>query len=407
MSSTGASHHELESPAVFNPSLENYDTCESLEVVSVNHLPLETLAEIFFFCLEGSRRRYQFDRPADLRRWRVPLSLCQVCRHWREVAISLPLLWCSLSGTGSFTPNPALIKLLLARSRGLPLSLSLEAPVRDKDTPKYHVHASKVFYLFSNEMHRWRTISFTLNDNLARQFIAMVDSKAQILEELELVFDKPSNESAEVSALLPSFPKLHKLSWVGNLSAASLRNIPFHRLTHIYMASRTSAQDVIACLSQCTMASELHWQHVNCWDSPPVCGLPQTILLHLQSLYLKGTGDFADILSQFTLPSLKTLRLETKSKAQNHKLLKDFFDRSSCPLRQFILHDIYVDQDSIVKYLTIPFLETIPDIQVYLGETSKDDVFQEMRELKDSQDTPTFRRLQISYPEWGPAFTWK
>ena len=376
-------------------------------MISVNHLPLEILAEIFFLCSDRLKRRYQFDRPADPRHWRAPLLLCQVCRHWREVAISLPLLWCSLSGTGSFMPNPMFIKLWLARSRGLPLSLSLEAPVGYEDTPKYHAHASKVFDLFSNEMHRWRTMSFTLNDSLARQFIATVDSKAQILEELELVLDKPRSAGAEVSALLPSFPKLHKLSWSGNLSAASLCNIPFHRLTHIYVASRNSAQDVIACISQCTMAVELHWHRVNCWDSSPVCGLPQTTLLHLQSLYLKGTGDFADILSRLTLPSLKCLRLETKSKAQNPKLLEDFFDRSSCPLRQFVLHDGYVDQESIVQYLMIPFLETIPDIQVYLGETSKDDVFQEMRELKDSQDTPTFRRLQISYPEWGPAFTWK
>jgi hypothetical protein len=125
------------------------------------------------------------------------------------------------------------------------------------------------------------------------------------------------------------------------------------------------------------------------------------------SEFLKGTGDFAHILSRLTLPSFKYLRLETQSKAQKHKLLEDFLHRSSCPLQQFILDDIYVDQESIVKYLTIPFLETIPDIQVYLGETAKDDVFQEMQELKDSQDTPTFRRLQISYPEGGPAFTWK
>ena len=256
-------------------------------------------------------------------------------------------------------------------------------------------------------MYRWRTIAFTLNDNLARQFIATVDSKAQILEELELVFEGLSSTSVEVSALLPSLPKLRHLSWYGNLSEVSLRNIPFHRLTHIYMVSHNSAQDVATCLSQCTAALEIQWDCVDCWDSPSVYGLPQTTLLHLRSLYLKGAGDFAHILSGLTLPSLKCLRLETKSKAQNHKLLEDFFDRSSCPLRQFILSDICVYQESIVKYLTIPFLETIPDIRIYLGG-SKGDVLRKMQEVKDSQDTPTFHRLQISYPECSwPAFTWK
>ena len=336
------------------------------------------------------------------------MLLCQVCRHWREVAISLPLLWCSLSGTGDCTPRPAFIALWLARSGGLPLSLTLAAPSGYYDKPKYHAHASKMFDLFSTEMHRWRTIAFTLNDNLARQFIATVDSKAQILEELELAFEEPSSTTAEVSALLPSLPKLRHLAWHGKLSAMSLRNIPFHRLTHIYMSSHNSAQDVVTCLSQCSAALEIQWDCVNCWDSPSVCGLLQTTLLHLRSLHLEGTGDLAHILYRLTLPSLKYLRLRTRSKTRDHKLLEDFFDRSSCPLQYFYFKDGCVDQAGIVNYLTIPFLEAIPDIRVYHGGISKHNVLREMQEVKDSQDTPTFHRLQISYPErnW-PAFTWK
>ena len=399
--------YQFESSRSLGLSLEAFDTSETPEAISINHLPLEIISEIFLLCPRGSLRRLQFERPPDPRRRRAPLLLCQVCRYWRKVALSLPLLWCSLSGTGPFTPHPAFIELWLTRSRGLPLSLSLAAPMERRDTPKYHAHASKMFDLFSNEMYRWRAIAFTLDDNLARQFIATVDPKAQILEELELVFEGLSSTSVEVSALLPSLPKLRHLSWYGNLSEVSLRNIPFHRLTHIYMVSHNSAQEVSTCLSQCTAALEIRWDCVDCWDSPSVCGLPQTILLHLRSLYLKGAGDFAHILSRLTLPSLKDLRLETKSKAQNHKLLEDFFDRSSCPLRQFVLNDIYVYEESIVKYLTIPFLETIPDIRIYLGGL-KGDVLRKMQEVKDSQDAPTFHRLQISYPECSwPAFTWK
>ena len=385
-----------------------YDTSETPESFSINHLPLEILAEIFLLCPRGSWRKLQFERPPDPRRRRAPLLLCQVCRYWRKVALSLPLLWCSLSGTGPFTPHPAFIELWLTRSRGLPLSLSLAAPVELDDTPKYHAHAAKMFDLFSNEMYRWRTIAFTLNDNLARQFIATVDSKAQILEELELAFEEPSSTSAKVSALLPSLPKLRHLSWYGNLSAMSLRNIPFHRLTHIYMASHNSTQDVVTCLSQCSAALEIQWDCVNCWDAPSVCGLPQTTLLHLQSLILEGTGDLAHILCRLTLPSLKYLRLRTRSKTRDHRLLEDFFDRSSCPLQYFHFKDGCVDQKGIVNYLTIPFLEAIPDIRVYHGGISKHKVLREMQEVKDSQDTPTFHRLQISYPECNwPAFTWK
>jgi hypothetical protein len=344
-----------------------------------------------------------------VRRWRAPLLLCQVCRHWREVAISLPLLWCSLSGTGFFTPRPAFIALWLARSRDLPLSLTLAAPSVHNHGPKYHAHASKMFDLFSNEIHRWRTIAFNLNDNLGRQFIATVDSKAQILEELELVFEEPSRASAGVSALLPSLPELRHLSWYGNLSTISLRNIPFHRLTHIYMTSRNSVQDVVTCLSQCAVALKIRWHGVRCGDSSPVFEPPQTALPHLQSLNLEGTGDLAYILSGLILPSLKYLCIETSSETQYYGVLEDFFNRSSCPLQKFILVDDCVDQGSVVKYLTIPFLETIPDKEIYLGGGWEDDVLWKMQEAKDSQDKFTFRRHQINDPTCNPASicTWK
>jgi hypothetical protein len=231
----------------------------------------------------------------------APLLLCQVCRHWRKVALSLPLLWCSLCGTRPFTLHPAFIELWLARSHGLPLSLSLAQWYHD--TPKFRAHAYKMFDLFSNEMHRWRTISFTLDNNLSRQFIATVDSKAQMLEELELVFEEPnSGSAAEVSVVLRSFAKLRNLAWSGDLSAQSLRNIPFHALTRIYVASNNITQDVVACLSQCTTALEIQWERVDCWDSPSVCGLPQMTLHHLQSLKLTGFGDLACILSRLTAP---------------------------------------------------------------------------------------------------------
>ena len=159
------------------------------------------------------------------------------------------------------------------------------------------------------------------SSNLTRRFIATVGSKAQMLEELELVFEEPSSGSAEVSAVLRSFAKLRKLAWSGDLSAHSLRNMLFHALTHIYVASHNITQDVVACLSQCTAALEVRWELVNCWESPSVCGLPQITLHHLQSLNLVGIGDLAHILSRLTLPSLKCLRLQTRSKTRDQSII--------------------------------------------------------------------------------------
>ena len=131
---------------------------------------------------------------------------------------------------------------------------------------------------------------------------------------------------------------------------------------------------------------------------------PQTPLPQLQFLNLQGSEDLIRVLSRLTLPSLKCLHIQTSSRTWDHRLLEDFFNRSSCPLRQFILQD-NLDLESAAKCLTIPFLGSIPDTEVHLRSSVPLDVFQE---LKDSH-TPTLDRLKIAYPydERSPVLMWE
>ena len=116
------------------------DNCETNQPTSINHLSEEILAEIFHFCQEGIIVR-KFDSTARPRRREVPLLLCQICHHWREVALSLPCLWNSLaaSGLGPFIPHPALIELRLSRSRGQPLSLHFALSQTPVVTTHYNI----------------------------------------------------------------------------------------------------------------------------------------------------------------------------------------------------------------------------------------------------------------------------
>ena len=374
-------------------------------ITSINHLPIEILGDIFLLCiLQGS--------PAALCRPKhdlAPLSVSQVCRHWRETALEVPSLWCSLAPPhGAVALHPEFSKVWLARSRNLPLSLHL-APLLSHGTriPEKDAHSSKIFEIFLNEMHRWRTISLVLNENLARQFIATVDEKAKILEELELYFiGNTRNLSVEISSLLGFFPKLRKLSWKRRrIYQTSLPlNIPFHQLTHIYISLKSSAGRVLPCLTKCTNAVEICWKGVVSPDLLYINQFPQTPLPQLQFLKLQGSEDLIRLLSRLTLPSLKCLHIQTSSRTWDHRLLEDFFNRSSCPLRQFILRD-NLDLESAAKCLTIPFLGSIPGIEVHLRSSVPLDVFQE---LKDSH-TPTLDRLKFAYPcdERSPVLMWE
>lgn len=57
--------------------------------VPIEWLPVETLSEIFLYCLPETHP----PRPilSD-----APVILCRVCRLWRDLALSTPDLWCSL-----------------------------------------------------------------------------------------------------------------------------------------------------------------------------------------------------------------------------------------------------------------------------------------------------------------------
>ena len=293
------------------------------------------------------------------------------------MALSLPFLWNSLaaSGLGPFIPHPALIELRISRSRGHPLSLhfALSLSNTSRNNPlQYHSHASKIFELFSKEMYRWRTISFILNNTLIGQFLGAVDSKARNLQELDLVFDTRvlGRDAAKVSSLLPLLSNLRKLSWLGQLPIMSLRNIPFRQLTHIYLELLLYGGDVAECLSHCTSTLEIHWKGVTCMDPYMARGKgPQAALLSLQLLSLLGNRDLALILGWLTLPSLKDLHLHTHVSftSRDHRLLEDFFNRSSCPLNNFTFYDSDLDRESIFDYLAIPFLESIPSINFFFS----------------------------------------
>jgi hypothetical protein len=378
-------------------------------ITSINHLPIETLGDIFFLCIvpRWPTAFCEFDHPVEPKRYQAPLSVSQVCRHWREIALSVPLLWCSLAGPHGAALHPEFTKLWLARSRNFLLSLYLSPPFsHETRLPENYAHISKTFDILSNEMHRWRTISLVLNENLARQFIATVNAKAINLEELELYFIGQNTDlSVEISSLLRFFSKLRKLSWKGRIYQRSLVDIPFHQLTHVHVASlNSSALTVLVCLMACTNAVEIHWTGVRSADLS-VGELPRTPLLQLQSLKLQGSGDLGRLLSRLSLPSLEILHIETCSTIRDHRLLEDFLNRSSCPLQQFILRDnLILDLESAIKYLTIPFLGSIPDIEVHLRSSVPMTVFQE---LKDSH-TPALDRLKFAYPygENLPVFTW-
>ncbi|KAJ7770752.1 hypothetical protein B0H16DRAFT_1238326, partial [Mycena metata] len=91
-------------------------------------LPNEITARIFILCLSSQSRVKPSPRKA-------PLLLAQVCRHWREVALSTAALWRSIdmdfkdrrwySSHLPISTKTRLLQTWLSRAKGSPLFVTV------------------------------------------------------------------------------------------------------------------------------------------------------------------------------------------------------------------------------------------------------------------------------------------
>ncbi|KAG1719405.1 hypothetical protein EDB19DRAFT_1918962 [Suillus lakei] len=89
---------------------------------SIMCLPTEILSRIFFYCLPDDECLSPSLRLA-------PIQTSGVCRRWRDIAVDMPSLWCSLRleyGKNDWQQRAFCYDTILKRSRGHTLSLALE-----------------------------------------------------------------------------------------------------------------------------------------------------------------------------------------------------------------------------------------------------------------------------------------
>ncbi|KAJ8078167.1 hypothetical protein PM082_000373 [Marasmius tenuissimus] len=140
--------------------------------------PADIWGEIFAHCLPTNKLNVAVCTLKE-----APLLFTNVCRAWREIALSTPRLWSSIhisvsdppSSIKSDQPCPERqeaylqgIKLWLDRSGSHPLTLSIHmtdntsrsiSPREDKNEPTL---CSKFMDLLVGHSPRWRTLSFSL-----------------------------------------------------------------------------------------------------------------------------------------------------------------------------------------------------------------------------------------------------
>jgi hypothetical protein len=266
------------------------------------------------------------------------------------------------------------MKYWLDRSRpAAPLNLQL------KFQPEFPpLFANNIFRLLTTEVKRWRSMSIELDLSLAQEFAAFLEGRTQDFSQLEALEIRllpkgvPATVSQSILAQIPLLKSLRRFTWVTN--GRESRDHAFRQLRalavldDITLYTPSLFDECIVQLSQCVSATKVSHYDETCHYYPlqrkPI--FPMTMLPRLTFLTLTRYWDAMDMLDYFTLPSLEYLKLGTMEEhtaGHNLTILRNFLERSKCPLRSFAIVGRFSDS-ILTDYLLFPSIRSIPEVQI-------------------------------------------
>ena len=303
----------------------------------IRRLPLEILQSIFLMCLpEGF---------IEASPNAAPLLLCQICKYWRDVALSLPLLWASFKvrrfSTGTCSPAFPLAELWLERSKPMPLSICFPVDADLGCDPRPDDVWSLIRLSFQH-LSRWKSVHMCLRDLLYYECLLPLKCEVStglspMLENLELCFPPDSVVHAQVSDL--GFRNLGDV--VPMIWTSSPR---LHTLT----LNATSARHVLQILKTCPNIHDCEFHLID--DRVFMIPNERLILPHLHTLNIRARITTLNILSSIATPSLRKLTIEGE-KLWSRFGFQDFIDQSSCSIEEFSMSNIIISPSKLLHAL--------------------------------------------------------
>ncbi|KAJ6566428.1 hypothetical protein B0H19DRAFT_1374005, partial [Mycena capillaripes] len=210
-------------------------------VYPVMNLPPENFSKIFVDCLPSHGRV----RPSPAT---APLSLAQICQHWREIALSSCKLWSSLDLLSNERWIPAadaaqspqygallLLETWFARAKGHPLSVTIRSPHMQIPPAIISLMSSAAGQLYSLELDLSREdfrsfgqdgITFPILKRLAifSDDSSVEDGIHRICENAPFLSELRMDRSGVIAHVYPSLTRieLRKISFSGLLEIMNL-----------------------------------------------------------------------------------------------------------------------------------------------------------------------------------------
>ncbi|KAF8213945.1 hypothetical protein K438DRAFT_1802605 [Mycena galopus ATCC 62051] len=329
---------------------------DAIATYPVLTLPTEITAEIFASCLSA------FDPlsiPPATDEISAPLVLAGVCRAWRDIAFTTPILWSKLRVKFDSIPievvsKPGLVEgridRWLARAGHYPLSLDFRSSRKHHD-PFALSRLGDIILRWSD-----RVQHLDINIGKRRDIRALgLDSAAfPLLQDASLRCGAELDPDVQLPVVVfGNAPRLHDLNLLfglGVLTAAGF-TLPWLQLT--------SFEGTISNLSIFTLAPNL--TEITCSFEPDEDDFVAITHRSLRSLTIGK--DSGDLIHYLTLPALRSL---DASSASCYDCLEPFLRRSSPPLTSLFIQgkEAYLDYFCECIPLVARTLETLGFLDV-------------------------------------------
>ncbi|KAJ7705294.1 hypothetical protein B0H17DRAFT_1192999 [Mycena rosella] len=302
-------------------------------VYPVLTLPSEITSEIFIHCLFDTRARPNFAE--------APLLLCNICSHWRTIAILTPALWSSIELGFKFSLfGSNLIDLLgiwLSRTGSHPLSLSL---CYDEYTvTKRRQEINRLIKVLMRHSHQWADVELRLPD--VSEF-TLFQGHFPALHSLTV-----GHAVKPFTPAVTAFTDAPRLASVQLSAGCGLDPIvlPWPQLTVL----KCESLHVCDCLRLLREMTRLVEFTVYLREGGPRIAVTPFILPALRSLHLLREECHMDLLQHLTLPALETLSISFESPDIPRFLT--FLSRSACSLLRVIFDAWSFDQVELASCL--------------------------------------------------------
>ncbi|KAF7312809.1 Serine/threonine-protein phosphatase [Mycena kentingensis (nom. inval.)] len=342
---------------------------EQTRPLRLNDLPIDILGDIF---LATTRAYTPFDVSVPLidpaRRWHTstkwepdaPWSLTYVCAAWRDVALSLPALWCRiLVFTGMLTREAPYLWKQLARSKAAPLHVTMRFCVG----PSRSALPTPEFCAFIVELvaqrHRWQTLEMYLDIGMRTLITELVPAGVSPTPFAQLVELRLGGEGLLRSVALDTYfqpaPKLRRVI-LGDtnfrVGAPPTLKLPWSLLT-TYKAVAWTGSEHLARLALCAASLTILDLDIRAQHGVPAATVDMTqivVLPALRRLVLRSPS----LLCTLACPALRELYIDGMTDTTP---VLPFLLKSGATLERMSLPSFSASAEAI-----IPVLQKMPTL---------------------------------------------